>query len=294
MVEECARYEGTLVPFARLDPRTSAAADAEAALDAGAKGLKLHPRAEGFRLEHPSVDAIAGVAAEARAPVLIHAGAGVGALGVPIVELAERHRACPFVLAHAAVSDLAWLGPVAAEHPNLFFDTSWWNPSDLLALFALVPPGQILFGSDEPYMDLELVLAIALRCARSAGLSEEAIALILGGQLAALLEGDGPVDAGPAPDRSSFSMSALDGRLAILLAAAGGCMLGGGDPTQILELAQLAVGEGGEEERVEVLIEEARGGSPEAPWAIAMALTLVVTPGVGGTAPAACEATLAV
>lgn len=294
VVEECARHEGTLVPFARLDPRTSAAADAEAALDAGARGFKLHPRAEDFRLEHPSVDAIAGVAAEARAPVLIHAGAGVGSLGTPIVELAERHPGCPFVLAHAAVSDLVWLGPVAAEHPNLFFDTSWWNPSDLLALFALVPPGQILFGSDEPYMDLELVLAIALRCARSVGLTEQAIAAILGGQLAALLEGDAPVDAGPAPGRINFSMSALDGRLAVLLAAAGGCMLGGGDPTQILELAQLAVGESEEAERIRALIAEAQTGSPQSPWAIAMALTLVVTPGVGGAAPAACETTLAV
>ena len=294
VVEECLRHEGTLIPFARLDPRTSAAVDAEAALDAGARGFKLHPRAEDFRLEHPSVDAIAGVAAEAGAPVLIHAGAGVGSLGSPIVDLAEKHRDCPFVLAHAAVSDLAWLGPVAAEHPNLFFDTSWWNPSDLLALFALVPPGQILFGSDEPYMDLELVLAIALRCARSVGLSEEAIALILGGQLAALLEGDAPVDAGPAPGRGSFTMSALDGRLAILLAAAGGCMLGGGDPTQILELAQLAVGESDDADRLAALIEEARAGSPQAPWAIAMGLTLVVTPGADSAAPPACQATLAV
>jgi uncharacterized protein len=294
VVEECARHEGTLVPFARLDPRTSAAAEAEAALAMGARGFKLHPRAEDFRLEHPSVDAIAGVAAEARAPVLIHAGAGVGSLGAPIVELAEKHRDCPFILAHAAVSDLAWLGPVAAEHPNLFFDTSWWNPSDLLALFALVPPGQILFGSDEPYMDLGLVLAIALRCARSVGLSEEALGLIFGGQLAALLVGGAPLDAGPPPDGSSFSVAALDGRLAILLAAAGGCMLGGGDATQILDLARLAVGEGEEMDRVAALIDEALAGSPEAPWAIAMALTLVVTPGAGSSAAPARSATVAV
>jgi len=294
VVEECARHAGALVPFARLDPRKSAAADAEAALATGARGFKLHPRAEDFRLEHPSVDAIAGVAAEARAPVLIHAGAGVGSLGSPIVDLAEKHRGCPFVLAHAAVSDLAWLGPVAAEHPNLFFDTSWWNPSDLLALFALVPPGQILFGSDEPYMKLEVVLAIVLRCARSSGLSEEAIAAVLGGQLAALLDGEAPVGAGSAPGGSSFSMSVLDGRLAILLSAAGGCMVGGGDASQILELAQLAVGEGEDADRVSALIDEARTDSSQAPWAIAMALTLVVTPGAGSTVAQACSTTLAV
>jgi predicted TIM-barrel fold metal-dependent hydrolase len=294
VIEESRRDPDRLIPFARFDPTAISSADVIAALDAGARGFKLHPRAEDFRLDHPGVEKILAGAAAARAPVLIHAGGGIGSLGGTIVELADRHRDCPIVLAHAAVSDLVWLGEVAAEHPNLYFDTAWWNPSDLLALFALVPPGQILFGSDEPYMKLEVVLAIVLRCARSVGLPEEAIALILGDQLAALLDGEAPLDAGPAPGGGSFSMSELDGRLAILLAAAGGCMLGGGDPAQILELAQLAVGESEEAARVEALIEEARAGSPQAPWAIAMALTLVVASGAGGAAVPAAGATLAV
>lgn len=278
VIEESRHHPDRLVPFARLDPRVATAAEAEDALAAGARGFKLHPRAEDFRLDHPGVEAIAAVAAEARAPVLIHAGAGVGSFGETIVELAERHRECPIVLAHAAVSDLVWLGDVAAAHPNLFFDTAWWNPSDLLSLFALVPPGQILFGSDEPYMDLELVLAIALRCARFAGLSEEALGLVFGGQLDALLAGGQPLDAGPAPKPVGSRRSPAEDRLATLLAAAGGCMLGGGDPSQILELARLAVGE--HDSLLAALIEEAGEPSAEAPWAIAMALTLVVARGV--------------
>ena len=287
VVEECRRHPDTLFPFARLDPRTITVRDAGDALADGARGFKLHPRAEDFRLDHAGVGAILGVAAEARAPVLIHAGAGVGSFGETIVEMAARHRDCPIVLAHAAVSDLVWLGHVAAEHPNLFFDTAWWNPSDLLALFALVPPGQILFGSDEPYMDLELVLAIASRCARFAGLSEEALALVFGGQLETLLAGDTAVDAGPAPGMAGvFPIPPIESRLATLLAAAGGCMLGGGDPAQMLELAELAAGTDGSASGngsgpfVAELIEEAGSGSTEAPWALAMALTLVVTPGV--------------
>jgi uncharacterized protein len=279
VVEECRRHPDRLVPFARLDPRVATADDAAAALAAGGRGFKLHPRGEDFRLDHPGVEAILGVAAAARAPVLIHAGAGVGSLGAPLVELADRHRDCPIVLAHAAISDLLWLGEIAAEHPNLFFDTAWWNPSDLLALFALVPPGQILFGSDEPYMDLRLVLAIALRCARQAGLSSEALALVFGGQLELLLAGAEPADAGPPPAAAMPSLSPAEQRTATLLAATGGCMIGGGDPTQILELTRLAVSA---EERPELaaLVEEAGSGSAEAPWANGMALTLVLTPGV--------------
>jgi hypothetical protein len=55
------------------------------------------------------------------------------------------------VLAHAGLTDLAWLGDRAADFPNLFFDTSWWSATDLLTTFAKVPPGQVLLGSDVPY-----------------------------------------------------------------------------------------------------------------------------------------------
>ncbi len=54
----------------------------------------------------------------------------------------------------------------------------------------------------------------------------------------------------------------------------------------MLELAQVAVAEddaagaGGEGAEISALIEEARGGSPDAPWAMAMALTLALTTGV--------------
>jgi predicted TIM-barrel fold metal-dependent hydrolase len=285
VIEECRRHPDRLFPFARLDPRVDGAAEASTALEAGARGFKLHPRAEGFRLEHPAVEAIATVAAAARVPVLIHAGSGVGSFGPILVELAERHRGCPLILAHCGVSDLAWLAPVAAEHRNLLFDTSWWNPSDMLALFAMVPPGQILFGSDEPYMDFELVLAIALRCARATGLSEEALKLVFAAQAERLLAGEARLDAGPAPGAPARDAKPLDERLAALLAAAGGCMLGGGDPAQILELARGAVADGVGSAAVVALIDEAGTGARQAPWAVAMALTLALTPGVESPQP---------
>lgn len=284
VVEECRRWPDRLVPFARLDPRmSSAAADAAVALAEGARGFKLHPRAEDFRLDHPGVDAIAGVAAEGRVPVLIHAGLGVGSLGETILALAERHRGSPIVLAHAAISDLSWLWREVPAHPNLFFDTAWWNPADLLALFSLVPPGRILFGSDAPYMDLETVLAISLRCARFAGLSPEAVELVAGGQLETLLAGEAPLDAGPAPGPPQTTPSPSAQRAATALAAAGGAMLGGGDPSQMLELASLAIGSGdvvggGSGLLLAELLEEAGSETADAPWAAAMALTLLATP----------------
>lgn len=289
VLEECRRHPERLVPFARLDPRACGGPAAAAALGSGARGIKLHPRAEDFRLDHPNVDAVFAVAAAARAPVLIHAGTGVGSFGATLTALAERHRECPIILAHAGISDLAWLWRVLPEHPNVYFDTAWLVPADLLALFALVPPGRILYGSDAPYMDVELLLALALRCARFHGLSDDATALVMGGQLETLLAGEPGVDAGPAPGPAARPLTPAESRLVSLLSAAGGCMIGGGDPATPIELALLALdGEGADSApALAALVEESRTGSAEAIRALVLALTLAMTPGVGDRAGAA-------
>lgn len=284
VLEECREAPDLLVPFARLDPKLDGvAAEATEALAAGARGFKLHPRSEDFRLDHPGVQSIAAVAAEAGAPVLIHAGLGVGSFGPTILALAEQNRGCPLILAHAGISDLCWLWEEFDHHPNLLFDTSWWNAADLIALFSLVPPGRILFGSDAPYMDVETVMAITLRCARYAGLGPDQIELVAGGRLDRLLAGEVVVDAGPAPGPPRSSPPPLAGRAVTALMASGGARLSGGDPAQMFELARLAVGDGsalGESGPVVSALLDEAAASSEVPWALAMAVALLLTPGV--------------
>lgn len=275
------RPAGPLRPHRPPGRRGAATA---AALAAGARGIKLHPRGEDFRLEHPNVDAIFGAAAEARAPILIHAGAGVGSFGATLTDLAFRHPRCPIVLAHAGISDLGWLWRVLPEHPNIHFDTAWWNPPDLLALFALVPPGRILYGSDAPYMGVELGMATTLRAARFAGLSDDAIELVMGAQLEAILSGADPIDGGPAPGPPAASPSPIERRVASHLGAIGGAMLAGGNPTDLLGLAMAATeGVDGREldPRIAGLIAMVGSGSEEALSALALALSIASTPGVG-------------
>jgi uncharacterized protein len=286
VLDECRRHAGLLVPFARIDPRVSGGAATASALADGARGIKLHPRGEDFRLEHQNVDAIFAAAAEAGAPVLIHAGAGVGSFGPTLTELASRHRRCPIVLAHAGISDLAWLWRVLPEHPNVYFDTAWWNPPDLLALFALVPPGRILFGSDAPYMGVELGMATTLRAARFAGISADAIDVVMGAQLEAILSGAEPIDAGPAPGPAPERSSPSERRVAALLGALGGTLLSGGDPTDLLGLAAAAAEEGDPgsgrrlDPRIAELIAVVGSGSEEALPALALALAIAGMPGV--------------
>ena len=246
IIEEAANSDGRLVPFCRLDPRADPLAEAERALSNGAKGIKLHPRAEDFALNTPELEGVFALADERRLPVLVHAGRGIPALGRHAVELCGRYPGVRLILAHAGICDLAWIWRATADHPNLFFDTSWWSASDLLALYALVPPRHILFASDAPYASPTLGACMNLRYALQAGLGDDAVRSIFGGQIARILSGEDAADVGPAPGTGSLDRDPLLDRVHTFLVSALGQLLNGLEAAETLGLAALAceVGEG--------------------------------------------------
>jgi uncharacterized protein len=237
---------GRLVAFCRLDPRDDPLAEARRCLDAGAKGIKLHPRAERFTLSEPAVREIVALAHERRLPVLIHAGRGIPALGRDTVRLSGEFTGARLILAHAAISDLAWLWRVLPEHPNLFVDTAWWDPADMIAMFTLVPPGNLLWASDSPYGRPLVSAVLHLRFALQAGVDERALRSIAGAQLERLLDGDEPLEAGP-PPRATRPLDPLLERTVSHLNQAVARTFDHGDPAEPVALARLAcaVGEEG-------------------------------------------------
>jgi uncharacterized protein len=241
-----AAHPGRLVAFCRVSPHDDALTEARRALDAGARGIKLHPRAEQFGMDEPVVAELVALAHERRVPVLIHAGRGIPALGQNTVRLAERYRDARLILAHAAISDLAWLWRVLPDHPNVLIDTAWWNPVDLVALFALAPPANVVWASDSPYGRPVLSAVIALRCALQAGLTVEQIRGVAGGTLERVLDGLPPADLGPAPG-APRPYDVLLERVVGNLCSAFGRLSGGADASEPVALARLccAVGTDG-------------------------------------------------
>ena len=240
VIEAASQTGGTLVPFCRLDPDASPVAEAERCLDRGAKGIKLHPRAENFTLDHPEVRRIVALADERQLPILIHAGRGIPALGLHAVELAGQFPRARLILAHAGICDLSWIWRVAADHPNLLFDTAWWMPADLVALFSLVPPGQILFASDAPYGATALSAAFQLRLALQAGLSAEQIRSISSEQSLRIAAGEPPMAMGPAVgERERPAHALLDRVSEFLMLGAIATMRGGDGGPEMLALARL-------------------------------------------------------
>lgn len=240
VLEAARRSDGVLIPFCRVDPHQDPLPEAERALARGAKGIKLHPRAEQFTLDHPRVRDLVALADERTLPVLIHAGRGIPALGLHAVDLAEAFPNARLILAHAGVSDLSWIWRVAADLPNLLFDTAWWMPSDLEALFALVPPGQIVFASDSPYGATALSPAFQIRFALQAGLSADQIRSITSEQALRLAAGEPLQPAGPAVGERERAPHALLDRAADWLLLTVMSAFRGGDPTESLGLVRLA------------------------------------------------------
>ncbi len=240
VLEAARNADGLLVPFCRVDPHDDPLPEATRALDAGARGIKLHPRAEEFTLDHPGVRPLIALADERSLPVLIHAGRGIPALGLHAVQLAEQFPNARLILAHAGICDLSWIWRVAGDLPNLLFDTAWWIPTDFETLFSLVPPGQIVFASDAPYGNTLISAAFQMRWALQLGLTADQIRSIAAEQSLRLAAGEALQPCGPAiGERDKAPHLLLDRVAFFLLFSAMGAMRGV-DPTEMLALARLA------------------------------------------------------
>jgi uncharacterized protein len=191
---ECAaRSEGRMIPFVRLDLTEQPIEEATRCLDRGARGIKLHPRAQRFVLDDERLAPVFALAAERRVPILIHGGRGLPPIADNLHRLVEAYPDAQLIIAHAGIADLSGLADRFAGTPGVFFDTSVWSPIDLLGFFRLVPPEQILYASDYPYGLQPGSLLIALRTARSAGLSEPQLVEILAGNANRIANGEPPL-----------------------------------------------------------------------------------------------------
>ncbi len=208
-----AESEGRLAPFCRLDPAEDPIGEGERALSAGARGIKLHPRAQDFVFDGPEMRAIFALAERARVPILIHAGRGLPPLADGLVDLALGHPSVVLILAHGAICDQGILTSRLADHPGVLYDISCFFPLDVIELFARVPAERIVFASDPPYGLPATTLYMALRVAAKARLDEATTSAVLGGTMAALLDGHALPSAGPVRRGPSIELS---GRLARL------------------------------------------------------------------------------
>ena len=184
-----ARSGDRLVPFVRLDLNETPIEEATRCLDAGARGIKLHPRAQGFGATDERLGPVFALAAERRVPILIHGGRGLPPIAAGLAALVERFPETQLIIAHAGIADMAHLAAAMGGRKGVVFDTSTWSAIDLLDFFRQVPPEQVVYASDYPYGQYTSSLYIALRTAILAGCSEGQLRLMLGETAGAIADG---------------------------------------------------------------------------------------------------------
>jgi uncharacterized protein len=215
------RSNGRLLPFVRLDLNESPIEEAKRCLDAGARGIKLHPRAQRFDAADDRLAPVFELAETYRVPILIHGGRGLPPIAEGLAALVERSPDAALIIAHAGIADLAHLAEVMAGRRNVFFDTSTWGAVDLLDLYSRVPPEQVVYASDFPYGQQPNSLFIALRTALRAGFSEQQIRDMLAGNANRLADGEelpeptAPVGSGSV--EQSFQLARIHGYIAMAM-----------------------------------------------------------------------------
>ncbi|MFL5846885.1 MAG: amidohydrolase family protein [Solirubrobacteraceae bacterium] len=241
VAELAAEHPDMLRALARLEAEDEPLGRATAALDAGAVGVKLHPRGDALELDDPRLDDVFALADERRMPIMIHAGVGSPEVGDHAILRARQFPGARLILAHCGVGACERVLPHTDELPNLYFDTSWWNPADIIGLFRCVPVGRILYASDIPFSSPAGAMVLTGRLAVQAGLGEEALRSVFGGQLERLVAGDEPLTP-PAPDLETEPLHPRLERLYVTLCSAVEPMLRGEPPGQGFELARVACG----------------------------------------------------
>jgi predicted TIM-barrel fold metal-dependent hydrolase len=193
-LEFAARSDSRLIPFVRLALDEGPIEEARRCLDLGARGIKLHPRAQKFLLNDERLAPVFELAAERGVPILIHAGRGLPPIAAGLEKLVDDHPGSQLILAHAGIADLANLAYRFSGKRGVFFDTSVWSAVDLLGLLRLVPAEQIVYASDYPYGGQPGSLLLALRVAQTVGLDERQIRDLFAGNANRIADGEEPLE----------------------------------------------------------------------------------------------------
>src|SRR6478736_591598 len=108
-LEFAERSNGRLIPFVRLDLGEDPIEEATRCIDLGARGIKLHPRAQRFLLNDERLAPVFALAAERRVPILIHGGRGLPPIADHLRRLVDDYPEAQLIIAHAGIADMAGL-----------------------------------------------------------------------------------------------------------------------------------------------------------------------------------------
>jgi predicted TIM-barrel fold metal-dependent hydrolase len=137
-------YNVRLLHFTMIDPTNTA--------DYCAKvGIKLHPVAHGYCLDHPICDPVFSYAKDNQLPVIVHSGWGEHGRMRYIEGRAKRSPGVNIIVAHMIEPDCL---DIVKRSDNLYIDTSYApTPNRIKLAVNMCGDHRVIFGSDWPSTD---------------------------------------------------------------------------------------------------------------------------------------------
>jgi hypothetical protein len=172
---DAAKNHSNLIPLISLHPQMEGQLRdfLEGYVNDGAKGIKLHPMAQGFTPADSSMDDVYSCCSEIGLPVVFHCGRVANArlneyadleMIMPVI---ERYPDIPIVLTHMVDGNIDDVLNLAKNYKNIYFDTSivitgyppimnsnepsWLDDSVVIDVVNTVGEERIVFGSDYPW-----------------------------------------------------------------------------------------------------------------------------------------------
>jgi len=213
VADVCRRHPDRLIAYMGIDPNVcidgDAAAHVEELLELHPfKGVKVHPRHQGFSINDERHRPLFVAIADRGLPVLIDCVSMPSKapladnLPFEIDRLVRHVPNLKVVMAHMGGHRVLDGYAVALQHPHVYLDLSWllylYRGSSVeqdarFAVKRLAPKRQLLFGSDHPSMGnqpIEVTKDEWLAIFAELELEQEDIDAIMGGTIAELLELD--------------------------------------------------------------------------------------------------------
>jgi uncharacterized protein len=206
----CRAHPDRLIGYASIDPNSCVDGDAEAAVDRVLelhpfRGVKIHPRHQGFSLNDERHLPLFAAFARRGLPVLIDVISQPSKvplgdnLPFEVDRLVRKVPDLTVIMAHMGGHRVLDGHAVALQHPRVFLDLSWLlhkyrgSTVERDARFAvkdLAPRRQLLFGSDHPSLEnlpIEVTKDEWLDIFDELELAQDDIDAIMGGTIAELL-----------------------------------------------------------------------------------------------------------
>jgi hypothetical protein len=181
--ERRGRFYGIVQMNPHTDREAYAAEARRCARDLGFVAVKIHPLGYGVDPKSRDAEMVFQVARDLSIAVMIHTGSGLP-WGLPAlwIPLAQRYPEVNVVLAHAGMGVFTAEAHLAAKLcPNIYLETSWAKPGELLWLIRDLGAGRVMMGAD-----LLSNMPIELFKYRSLGLGQDELEMCLGGTAAAV------------------------------------------------------------------------------------------------------------